>query len=160
MRLSSGRKLWIFNGALPLCNDVHNAPYYQPLVSCISGTTSNRWIPIQNRSSGPHLSSAELEGVQPEDFFEDTQVWRSSLRNYWSLLSPIIFSDHPKRPGDEDPTPPYNMVGLLIHFLSYLIVVLLVSCMTGVSHSPHTPEHMTCFMLMGSSHISVQRDAA
>ena len=51
-----------------------------------------------------------LAGVQPEDFFEDSQVWRSALRNYWSLLSPIIFSDHPKRPGDEDPTPPYNMV--------------------------------------------------
>ncbi|XP_073268224.1 probable methyltransferase PMT5 isoform X1 [Populus alba] len=100
------------HGALPLCNDVHNTPYYQPLVSCISGTTSNRWIPIQNRSSGPHLSSAELvgHGVQPEDFFEDSQVWRSALRNYWSLLSPIIFSDHPKRPGDEDPIPPYNMV--------------------------------------------------
>ncbi|XP_024466601.1 probable methyltransferase PMT5 isoform X3 [Populus trichocarpa] len=50
------------HGALPLCNDVHNTPYYQPLMSCISGTTSNRWIPIQNRSSGPHLSSAELVG--------------------------------------------------------------------------------------------------
>ncbi|CAK7326187.1 unnamed protein product [Dovyalis caffra] len=95
------------HGAPALCNDGHNTPYYQPLVSCISGTTSNRWIPIQNRSCGPHLSLAELE---PEDFFEDSQVWRSALRNYWSLLSPIIFSDHPKRPGDEDPTPPFNMV--------------------------------------------------
>ncbi|KAF9677134.1 hypothetical protein SADUNF_Sadunf08G0076100 [Salix dunnii] len=50
------------------------------------------------------------KGVLPEDYFEDSQVWRSALRNYWSLLSPIIFSDHPKRPGDEDPTPPFNMV--------------------------------------------------
>ncbi|PNT23688.2 hypothetical protein POPTR_008G094800v4 [Populus trichocarpa] len=101
------------HGAIPICNDGHDSSsYYQPLVSCISGATSNRWIPIQNRSSGPHLSSAELEihGVQPEDYFEDSQVWRSALRNYWSLLSPIIFSDHPKRPGDEDPTPPFNMV--------------------------------------------------
>ncbi|XP_011018362.1 PREDICTED: probable methyltransferase PMT5 isoform X2 [Populus euphratica] len=100
-------------GAIPICNDGHDSSsYYQPLVSCISGTTSNRWIPIQNRSSGPHLSSAELEihGVQLEDYFEDSQVWRSALRNYWSLLSPLIFSDHPKRPGDEDPTPPFNMV--------------------------------------------------
>ncbi|KAL9364951.1 hypothetical protein Peur_042824 [Populus x canadensis] len=89
------------HGAIPICNDGHDSSsYYQPLVSCISGTTSNRWIPIQNRSSG----------VQPEDYFEDSQVWRSALRNYWSLLSPIIFSDHPKRPGDEDPTPPFNMV--------------------------------------------------
>ncbi|XP_073266937.1 probable methyltransferase PMT5 isoform X2 [Populus alba] len=101
------------HGAIPICNDGHDSSsYYQPLVSCISGTTSNRWIPIQNRSSGPYLSSAELEihGVQPEDYFEDSQFWRSALRNYWSLLSPIIFSDHPKRPGDEDPTPPFNMV--------------------------------------------------
>ncbi|KAJ6689923.1 hypothetical protein OIU85_006233 [Salix viminalis] len=89
------------HGAIPVCNDGHDSSsYYQPLVSCISGTTSNRWIPIQNRSSG----------VLPEDYFEDSQVWRSALRNYWSLLSPIIFSDHPKRPGDEDPTPPFNMV--------------------------------------------------
>ncbi|KAL0439638.1 UNVERIFIED_CONTAM: putative pectin methyltransferase QUA2 [Sesamum latifolium] len=26
------------------------------------------------------------------------------------LCSPLIFSDHPKRPGDEDPSPPYNML--------------------------------------------------
>lgn len=32
------------------------------------------------------------------------------VRNFWSLLSPLIFSDHPKRPGDEDPSPPFNMV--------------------------------------------------
>lgn len=32
------------------------------------------------------------------------------MRNYWSLLTPLIFSDHPKRPGDEDPLPPYNMI--------------------------------------------------
>lgn len=46
----------------------------------------------------------------PEDFFEDIQVWKSALKNYWSLLTPLIFSDHPKRPGDEDPLPPFNMV--------------------------------------------------
>ncbi|KAL0336496.1 UNVERIFIED_CONTAM: putative methyltransferase PMT5 [Sesamum radiatum] len=51
-----------------------------------------------------------LLGINPEDFSEDLDFWRSALRNYWSLLSPLIFSDHPKRPGDEDPMPPYNMV--------------------------------------------------
>ena len=51
-----------------------------------------------------------ISGVQPEDFYEDLQVWRSALRNYWSLLTPLIFSDHPKRPGDEDPLPPFNMI--------------------------------------------------
>ncbi|GMY25865.1 probable methyltransferase PMT5 [Fagus crenata] len=87
--------------AVPLCEEGRDAQsYYQPLVSCISGTSSKRWIPIQNRSSG----------VLPEDFFEDLQVWRSALKNYWSLLTPLIFSDHPKRPGDEDPLPPFNMI--------------------------------------------------
>ncbi|PIN21946.1 Sarcosine/dimethylglycine N-methyltransferase [Handroanthus impetiginosus] len=96
---------------IPLCNGEDGQSYYRPLAQCISGTTSKHWIPIQNRSSGS-LTSAELEvhGINPEDFSEDLDFWRSALRNYWSLLSPLIFSDHPKRPGDEDPIPPYNMV--------------------------------------------------
>ncbi|GKU99681.1 hypothetical protein SLEP1_g12490 [Rubroshorea leprosula] len=49
------------HGAAPLCKEGHDVPsYYHPLVPCISGTTSKRWIPIQNRSSSSHLSSAEL----------------------------------------------------------------------------------------------------
>ncbi|XLR16823.1 hypothetical protein HN51_037796 [Arachis hypogaea] len=51
-----------------------------------------------------------IAGVQPEEFYEDMQFWRSAVNNYWSLLTPLIFSDHPKRPGDEDPMPPYNMI--------------------------------------------------
>jgi len=51
-----------------------------------------------------------IAGVQPEEFYEDFQYWRSAVNNYWSLLTPLIFSDHPKRPGDEDPLPPYNMI--------------------------------------------------
>lgn len=51
-----------------------------------------------------------MSGLHPEDFAEDTDNWRAAVREYWSLLSPLIFSDHPKRPGDEDPSPPYNMV--------------------------------------------------
>ncbi|KAH1161795.1 hypothetical protein AAZX31_01G054100 [Glycine max] len=99
--------------AIPLCKEDDDAQsYYRPLQPCISGTSSKRWIAIQNRSSGSELSSAELKinGVQPEDFFEDLQFWRSALKNYWSLLTPLIFSDHPKRPGDEDPLPPFNMI--------------------------------------------------
>lgn len=98
-------------GTFPLCNGDDTQSYYKPLSHCISGTASNRWISIQNKSSGS-LSSAELaiHGINPEDFSEDLVFWRSALRNYWSLLSPLIFSDHPKRPGDEDPMPPYNMV--------------------------------------------------
>ncbi|KAH0910330.1 hypothetical protein HID58_033651 [Brassica napus] len=79
-----------------------------------TGTTSKRWIPIQNRSAVSLTTSAGLEihgkCLKPEEFSEDTQVWRSALKNYWSLLTPLIFSDHPKRPGDEDPLPPFNMI--------------------------------------------------
>ncbi|RWR91935.1 putative methyltransferase PMT5 [Cinnamomum micranthum f. kanehirae] len=100
----------------PLCKDkIDAASYYKPLLSCISGTTSNRWVPVQNRSHGPsdsQLSSDELtvHGINPEDFLEDSSAWTSALKNYWSLLTPLIFSDHPKRPGDEDPLPPFNMI--------------------------------------------------
>ncbi|XP_041015245.1 probable methyltransferase PMT5 isoform X3 [Juglans microcarpa x Juglans regia] len=48
--------------AIPLCKEGHDVQsYYQPLVSCISGTSSKRWIPIQNRSAGSQLSASELE---------------------------------------------------------------------------------------------------
>ncbi|KAE8732911.1 putative pectin methyltransferase QUA2 [Hibiscus syriacus] len=80
---------------VPLCKEGYDAPYYRALVPCITGTSSKRWIPIQNSQ---------------EDFFEDLQVWKLALKNHWSLLTPLIFSDHPKRPGDEDPLPPFNMV--------------------------------------------------
>ncbi|CAF2042161.1 unnamed protein product [Brassica rapa subsp. narinosa] len=122
--------------SIPLCKEGDSVPYYHPLVPCISGTTSKRWIPIQNRSAVSLTTSAGLEihgkcfflflfhsfcftwylhflnvsGLKPEEFSEDTQVWRSALKNYWSLLTPLIFSDHPKRPGDEDPLPPFNMI--------------------------------------------------
>lgn len=99
--------------AIQLCKDGDETQsYYQPLVPCISGTSSKRWIAIQNRSFDSELSTAELEihGVQPEEFYEDMHFWRSAVDNYWSLLTPLIFSDHPKRPGDEDPLPPYNMI--------------------------------------------------
>ena len=49
-------------------------------------------------------------GINPEDFLEDSSAGTSALKNYWSLLTPLIFSDHPKRPGDEDPLPPFNMI--------------------------------------------------
>ncbi|KAK7368337.1 hypothetical protein VNO80_10362 [Phaseolus coccineus] len=87
-----------------LCEGEDTQSYYRPLVPCISGTSSNRWIAIQNRSSESELR------VHPEEFYEDLQRWRSAVNNYWSLLTPLIFSDHPKRLGDEDPFPPYNMV--------------------------------------------------
>ncbi|KAK4358015.1 hypothetical protein RND71_023625 [Anisodus tanguticus] len=102
-------------GEVPVCKGNDMQMYYQPLAHCMSGTTSHRWVRIHSKSD--HLNSTELEihgkcsfWIHPDDFFEDSNFWKLALRNYWSLLSPLIFSDHPKRPGDDDPLPPYNMV--------------------------------------------------
>lgn len=105
-------------GAGPsLCVKGHDleSPYYRPLQPCLGGVQSRRWIPIEEKTTWPtraRLNSSELQifGVHTEDFAEDTFYWNLAVRNYWSLLSPLIFSDHPKRPGDEDPSPPYNML--------------------------------------------------
>ncbi|PHT44957.1 Cytokinin riboside 5'-monophosphate phosphoribohydrolase LOG4 [Capsicum baccatum] len=51
-----------------------------------------------------------MAGIQPNDSFKYSNFWKLALRNYWSLLSPLIFTDHPKRQGDDDLLPPYNMV--------------------------------------------------
>ncbi|KAK6802793.1 hypothetical protein RDI58_000576 [Solanum bulbocastanum] len=96
--------------SIPICKGEDMQLYYQPLAHCISGTSSNRWVPIHDRSGLLNSTDIEIHGVDPDDFFEDSGFWKSALRNYWSLLSPLIFSDHPKRPGEEDPLPPYNMV--------------------------------------------------
>ncbi|KAF5181851.1 S-adenosyl-l-methionine-dependent methyltransferases superfamily protein [Thalictrum thalictroides] len=105
------------SSAPPVCSKARDieSPYYRTLEPCIGGTHSPRWTPIEKRMTWPsraYLSSAELDihGVNSEDFAEDSLNWKSAVRNYWSLLSPLIFSDHPKRPGDEDPSPPFNML--------------------------------------------------
>ncbi|KAK7353056.1 hypothetical protein VNO80_18489 [Phaseolus coccineus] len=101
----------------PLCGRGYDVetPYYRELQNCIGGTHSSRWISVEKRQTWPsrdQLNKKELEnfGLQSDEFAEDSESWRASVRNYWSLLSPLIFSDHPKRPGDEDPPPPYNML--------------------------------------------------
>ncbi|CAN8233957.1 unnamed protein product [Cochlearia groenlandica] len=91
------------------------SPYYRPLQMCIGGTRSRRWIPIEGRTRWPSRSNMNktelsLYGLHHEELREDAENWKLTVREYWSLLSPLIFSDHPKRPGDEDPSPPYNML--------------------------------------------------
>lgn len=54
------------HGSGPLiCKEGHDVelPYYHPLESCIGGTRSHRWIPIEERSTWPSrasLTSKEL----------------------------------------------------------------------------------------------------
>ncbi|EOA33524.1 hypothetical protein CARUB_v10019895mg [Capsella rubella] len=100
-----------------VCTKGHDveSPYYRPLQMCIGGTRSRRWVPIEGRTRWPsrfHMNKTELSlyGLHPEVLGEDAENWKITVREYWSLLSPLIFSDHPKRPGDEDPSPPYNML--------------------------------------------------
>ncbi|KAM7253285.1 hypothetical protein ACFE04_025903 [Oxalis oulophora] len=100
-----------------VCSDGEEfeSPYYRPLQTCIAGTKSARWVPIEQRLTWPSrtdLNKSELAsyGFHMEEFTEDADSWKKAVVNYWSLLSPIIFSDHPKRPGVEDPSPPYNML--------------------------------------------------
>lgn len=89
--------------------------YYQTLQPCIAGSRSTRWVSIENTTpwpnrAKPNSSELKVHGIEIEDFSEDAIRWNSIVRNYWSLLSPLIFSDHPKRPGEEDPSPPFNML--------------------------------------------------
>ncbi|CAI8585575.1 unnamed protein product [Vicia faba] len=103
-------------GSRPLCGrglDVES-PYYRELQNCIGGTQSSRWVSIEKREKWPSQANLNknglaIHGLLPDEFAEDSDSWKSAVQNYWSLLSPLIFSDHPKRPGDEDPSPPYNM---------------------------------------------------
>ncbi|GJR66552.1 hypothetical protein Tco_0012617 [Tanacetum coccineum] len=55
--------LWLLAAIPPLKEDRKDSQlYYQPpLASCVGGTTSNRWVPIQNRTFSTHITSAELE---------------------------------------------------------------------------------------------------
>ncbi|GJX29389.1 probable pectin methyltransferase QUA2 [Tanacetum coccineum] len=55
-------------------------------------------------------TKSSLVCVLSDDLNDDNLNLKSAVRNYWSLLSPLIFLDHPRRPGIEDPVPPYNMV--------------------------------------------------
>ncbi|KAM3264917.1 hypothetical protein P3L10_001911 [Capsicum annuum] len=80
--------------SIPICKGVDMQLYYQPLTHCISGTSSNWWVPIHDRSGPLNSTDIEIHGVHPDDFLEDSEFWRSALRNYWFLLSPLIFSDH------------------------------------------------------------------
>ncbi|KAJ6818054.1 putative pectin methyltransferase QUA2 [Iris pallida] len=110
-----------------ICDKSHDfeSPYYQPLSACIGGIRSQRWIPIEYRMPWPSqatLNATELNiyGVHQEYFTEDGLNWNIAVRNYWSLLSPLIFSDHPKRPGDEDPSPPFNMLRNVLDMNAHL----------------------------------------
>jgi len=152
-----------------LCGKSHDpeSPYYQPLNPCIAGTRSQRWIPIEHRTTWPsqaRQNSTELEihGVHSEVFAEDTATWDSMVRNYWSLLSPLIFSDHPKRPGDEDPQPPFNMLRNVLdmnaHFGGFNAALLKAGKSVWVMNvvPTNTPNYLP--LIFDRGFIGVQHD--
>ena len=49
-----------------------------------------------------------LSGFLSEELLDNSVVWRRMLKSYWSSITPLLFSDHPKRPGEDDPLPPFN----------------------------------------------------
>ncbi len=56
-----------------------------------------------------------LAGLASEEVMDDMThiesiTWKAVVKDYWTLLTPLIFSDNPKRPGDDDPLPPSNLV--------------------------------------------------
>ncbi|KAG0471638.1 hypothetical protein HPP92_016184 [Vanilla planifolia] len=101
---------------LPLCDDTHDIECpYCPHKFCIGRTRRQRWIPIEERRTWPsqaipNTTELSIYDIHPDHFIGDSLKWKSAVQNYWSLLSPLIFSDHPKRPSDEDPSPPCNML--------------------------------------------------
>ncbi|CAI8619293.1 unnamed protein product [Vicia faba] len=96
-----------FVWTLPLTNarnkeNQQQKSWFSPFVSI------EKW---EEWPSQANLNKNELaiHGLLSDEFVEDSDSWKSVIQNYWSLLSPLIFSDHLKRPGDEDPSPSYNM---------------------------------------------------
>ncbi|CAH8358752.1 unnamed protein product [Eruca vesicaria subsp. sativa] len=76
-----------------VCSKAHDveSPFYKPLQMCLCGTRSRRWIPIVGRTRWPS---------------------RSSLGGGWRRCSELdTRRKRLLRPGDEDPSPPYNMLG-------------------------------------------------
>lgn len=105
------------NAKPKVCNEVQesNSTWYPLLQSCLTGLTVEDKIPslVVNKSlTGLVATSASnsINGFLIEELSEDSHVWSVLVKSYWSLLTPLLFSDHPKRPGEEDPLPPSNIV--------------------------------------------------
>ncbi|KAJ7535671.1 hypothetical protein O6H91_12G042300 [Diphasiastrum complanatum] len=88
-----------------------NAIWYQPLQPCIMKVPFSVLHPVEHQTRPNQIYVEPFpDGIPTEKDSEDAHVWLSSLNEIWSLLTPLIFSDHPKRPGDEDPKTPSNVV--------------------------------------------------
>eukprot|EP00249_Psilotum_nudum_P013369 c24294_g1_i1 orf=545-2815(-) len=107
---------WGLDAKQTICEKVQDveSSWYRPLRSCIEVETNSR-ASAELQAFLPELQALPSEGFLNKGFLieelsGDLGVWSAMVKNYWSLLTPLIFSDHPKRPGEDDPSPPSNMV--------------------------------------------------
>ena len=49
-------------------------------------------------------------GFSAKELLDDLNVWCTTVESYWSLLTPLIFSDHPKRHGEDDTSEPVHSI--------------------------------------------------
>lgn len=91
-----------------LCSKFVDAPtdWYPPLRPCITRPLAENSTHLHQQVWHP----GPITGYSAEEVLDDTLVWFTTVKGYWSLLTPLLFSDHPKRPGEEDPLPPPNIV--------------------------------------------------
>lgn len=67
--------------------------------------------PGQDEPSSSQLQLASLvSGFSSEELSDDSAAWLLTVKNYWSIITPLLFSDHPKRPAEDDPLPPSNIL--------------------------------------------------
>lgn len=93
------------------CNDDkgNDVVVYGRLQACLVAATEGGSLLAQQQSVWPNLPLS-ASGFSIEELTDDAAVWSATVKSYWSLITPLIFSDHPKRPAEDDPLPPSNIV--------------------------------------------------
>ncbi|MCO5584090.1 hypothetical protein L7F22_038013 [Adiantum nelumboides] len=86
------------------CNKVRDGDLslYKSLRPCLDAT--------EEPSLSSHQLKSVVAGFLAGEISDDPAPWFSMVRNYWSIITPLLFSDHPKRPAEDDPLPPSNIV--------------------------------------------------
>ncbi|KAI5083594.1 hypothetical protein GOP47_0003337 [Adiantum capillus-veneris] len=105
-RKSADRKCFAWpNRTWSLCDKERDGDIilYRSLRPCLDATKDGSSSPTQQLNS-------LVSGFFPEEISDDSTSWFLTVKNYWSIITPLLFSDHPKRPAEDDPLPPSNFV--------------------------------------------------